>query len=150
MAILQTLYAKGSKPTPVVHGSEVMAVRFDYDITAVLASADVVQLGFLPANHRVVDWAFDCDYLSASAAGAFDLGILSAGNAIDTTASGGAAWVSGATVVQAGGLLRAASATHTRVVVSRTADQKIGLVMTASCTTTAAGKLGLTVYLVAG
>ena len=135
MAILQTLYAKGSKPTPVVHGSEVMAVRFDYDITAVLASADVVQLGFLPANHRVVDWAFDCDDLSASAAGAFDLGILSAGNAIDTTA---------------GGLLRAASATHTRVVVSRTADQKIGLVMTASCTTTAAGKLGLTVYLVAG
>jgi len=35
-------------------------------------------------------------------------------------------------------------------VVSRTADQKIGLVMTASCTTTASGKLGLTVYLVAG
>lgn len=150
MATLKTLYAKGSKPTPVAGGSELIAVRFDYDLAAVLANADIVELGFVPANHRVLDWDIDCDDVSDTAAGTFSVGILTAAGAIDTTASGGAAWVAGATLMQAGGLLRAVSSTHKRMVVSRTADQKVGLVMTAACTGVTTGKIGLTLYMIAG
>jgi hypothetical protein len=149
MATLQTLYAKRIKPVPVAGGSEVIAVRFDYPIAAVLASADILELGFVPANHKVIDWELDSDDLSSTAAGAFDLGILNAAGAIDTTASGGAAWVTGSTLCQAGGIERNAAKYTSRMVVSRTADQKIGLVMTASCTATTSGTIALTVYMIA-
>lgn len=147
----KSAYAKGEKPTPVVNGSEVLAVRFEFDLNRVtLLDTDIIRMGFVPANHKVVDWALDCDDLSDSAAGKFSLGILSAADGIEEDLSGGAGWVVDSTLAQAGGLLRALTKTHTRMVVSRTADQKVGLVVTESCTGFATGKIGLTLYMTAG
>ena len=153
MAAIVYATKEGNKTKPAVqpHGSEAVTVRFEFDLSAILLITDVVKLGWLPANCRVVDWELDCDDLSTTAAGSFDLGILTdvAVPAIDTTASGGAAWVATSTLPQAGGLLRSVIVTHKRMVVSRTADQLIGLVMIASCTVTATGKVGLTLTYIA-
>jgi hypothetical protein len=146
----KTAYAKGEKPTPVANGSEVLAVRFEFDLSAILLDTDIIRMGFVPANHKVVDWTLDCDDLSDQAAGKFSLGILNAADAINEAASGGAAWVVDSVLAQGGGFVRALTKTHTRMVVSRTADQKVGLVMTAACTGTATGKIGLTLYMTAG
>lgn len=137
-------------PAVQPNGSEAVTVRFEFDLTAALLITDVVKLGWLPANCKVTDWMVDSDDLSDSAAGTFGLGILaSTGLTVDTTASGGAAWVAGSTLMQAGGVVRPIIAAHTRMVVSRTADQLIGIVMAASCTTTATGKFGLTLTYIA-
>ena len=148
--VYATKNASRAVPAVQPNGSEAVTVRYEFDLSAALLITDVIKLGYLPANCKVTDWMVDSDDLSDSAAGTFGLGILaSTGLTVDTTASGGAAWVAGATTMQAGGLLRAASTAHTRMVVSRTADQLIGIVMAASCTTVATGKIGLTLTYIA-
>ena len=150
-----TVYASknASRTIPAVqpHGSEAVTVRFEFDLSAVLLNADVVKMGWLPANCKVVDWTLDCDDIDTGGAGVFDFGILTnaAVPAIDITASGGAAWVAASELGQDGGLVRALTKTHTRMVVSRTADQLIGLVVGADFTDTATGKIGATLTYIA-
>ena len=150
-----TVYASknASRTIPAVqpHGSEAVTVRFEFDLSAVLLNADVVKMGWLPANCKVVDWTLDCDDIDTGSTGVFDFGILTTAPvpAMDTIASGGAAWVAASTLGQAGGLVRALTKTHTRMVVSRTADQLIGLVVMGNFTATATGKIGATLTYIA-
>jgi len=151
MAVLKNAFANGTRQMPVPNGSEVVAVRCEYAIGAVLAITDQIVLGSIPANCRVVDYIIDSDDLSSTSAGTFDLGILTdaATPAIDTTASGGAAWVAGSTLMQAGGIERSLNVRPSRSVVNRTRDRLFGLVMTAACTATTTGTIAVTLFYIA-
>jgi len=150
--------AHGTKVKPAIqpHGSEAVTVRFEFTTTAKMLTTDVVHMGWIPANCRVTDWALDVDDISDTAAGTMSLGILvaSTGLTVDTTASGGAAWVATDSIGQAVGYLRPVIVNHTRMVVSRTADQLVGIVVGTSYTATTAsdviGKIiGLTLTYIA-
>ena len=65
MAILQTDYAKGIRPMPIAQGAEVISVRMAFALAAVLAAADVIEFGFLPADHVPVDYIIDTDDLDS-------------------------------------------------------------------------------------
>lgn len=150
MTIYATKNANRVVPAVQPMGSEAVKVRFEFDLSAILLISDVIKLGYLPANCKVTDWMVDSDDLSDSAAGTFGLGILaSSGLTVDTTASGGAAWVAASTLMQGGGIVRAVAVAPTRMVVSRTSEQLIGVVMATSCTGTATGKFGLTLTYIA-
>jgi hypothetical protein len=141
MAILKTKYAQGLYPMPIAQGPEVITVKLQYDLAAVLAINDVVELGFLPQDHVPVDYVIDNDDLSSTAAGTFDFGLLdTAGTAVSTAAAdGNGKWITASTAFQAAAYTRAVSANHLRVVPSATVARKLGIVMAAACTVTIAG-----------
>lgn len=143
MALKKTDNANGVIPTPVAVGCEVVVCRASFTLTADLAANDLIQMMDLPAGHVPVDIILDND---AMGAGTISVGILNAGKTdLDTTASGGAAWLTAGAVTAANGLrgdaagLRAMS----RVVPNQTANQPIGVKIVVDTTATS-GVIGLT------
>jgi hypothetical protein len=145
MTTYKTAYASGTFPMPIADDAETIVCKMVFNLSAVLASGDVVQFGFLPADHVPVDYAIYNDDLDAAASGAFDFGILTtAGTAISTAAAdGGGKWLTASTIIQAAAFTRATADKHLRVTPVAATNRIIAAVMTGSCTTTATGVFGV-------
>jgi hypothetical protein len=113
MALNKSAHAKGIVPTPVAVGCEVVACRAEFVLSADLAVNDIIEMMQLPAGHVPVDLILDTDDLGTT--GAVGVGLLNSGKTdIDTTASGGAAWLTGGDVATAATGLRADAAQRCR------------------------------------
>lgn len=113
-----------------------------------LQAGDIIDLGPLPANYTVMDIVIDCDDLDSNGTPtlAFDVGIMS-GTPGDTVSARtcGAEFFSGATVAQAGGIVRTTLKTAFRVAPTGS-DRSIGLkITTAAATQPSTGKLAVNV-----
>lgn len=143
MALKKTDHAKGVIPTPVATACEVVACRAEYVLTADLSAGDIIECMPLPAGHVPVDIIVDAD---AMGAGTVSVGLLNAAkDDIDTTASGGAAWLTGGAVTAAAGL-RADSGglkAMSRCSASQAANRAIGIKI-ATDTSATSGTIGLT------
>lgn len=145
MALLKSAHAKGVIPTPVANGCEVVVCRASYAIGADMALNDIIQLMDLPAGHVPVDLILDTDDLGTT--GAVSVGLLNTGKTdLDTTASGGAAWLTNGDVNTAAAGLRADSAgmrAMSRCAVDNNANRPIGIKI-ATDTTATSGTIGVT------
>lgn len=113
-----------------------------------LQAGDIIDLGPLPANYRVMDVILDSDDLDSNGSPtlAFDVGIMS-GKVGDTVSSRtcGAEFFSTSDLAQAGGVARMSLKTGFRVEPTG-ADRSIGLkVTTAAATQATSGKLAVNV-----
>lgn len=147
---LKNDYANGIKQAPAPFGSETISHRFEYSLSAALVVNDILVLGYLPAGSQVVDAILDSDDLDSNGAPAVVLGagILNTGlTDIDTTKSGGTAWITGSTIGQAGtAIARPTTKAITRTPVDNTNNLPFGVkVETAPATSATSGKVGLTV-----
>lgn len=146
MANLKSGYVTGSKPVPSGQGPELMSVNAEIDISAALALNDVLELFPIPAGHVPVAAELHTDDLDTGApAITLDLGILNAGKtAVDTTLSGGAKWLAGDTVGQAGGMVRVTDKAIKRVTPDAVNDLLVGVVVAVGPGTGAtSGKVGV-------
>lgn len=139
----QNKIAKGTIPMPSVVDSSLVSARLHFPITTALNTGDIVELGSIPANARIVDMVLDCSALGANAV--VSAGVLNSGKSdLDTTASGGAAWFSGQDV-SAETAVRASAATLRALTKVASSDQNrpIGIKAGAGC---AVGEIALTVF----
>lgn len=144
MALKQSAHALGAIPTPVANGCEIVACRATFTLTADLALGDVIELMQLPAGHVPVDIILDTDALGGSGAGS--VGLLNAGKtAVDTTASGGAAWLTTGSLAAATGLRADAAGLRamSRVTPDNAANRPVGIQITTDTTATS-GTIGVT------
>lgn len=145
MALKKTDHANGVIPTPVAAGCEVVVCRASYTLTADLAANDIIELMTLPAGHVPVDIILDTDDLGTT--GAVSVGLLNSGKTdLDTTASGGAAWLTSGDVNTAATGLRADAGglrAMSRVVADQAANRPVGIKI-ATDTTATSGTIGVT------
>lgn len=107
MALLKSDFAAGAKASPAVTGAEIFAVRASYTLVNDVAAGDIIQMMDLPANAVPVDIILDTDDLDTGATGTVSVGLLNSGKTdLDTSASGGAAWLT-AQSIQAATAVRA-------------------------------------------
>lgn len=146
MALHKTSHAKGVIPVPVAVACEVVSHRAKFNVAAALALGDIIHMTFLPAGHVPVDVIVDSDDLGST--GDVSVGILNADKTdLDTTASGGAAWITAGDVNAAAGGLRADAAglrALSRVVPDEGSDRAVGIKI-AEATTATSGEIGLTI-----
>lgn len=145
MGLLRNDFALGSKPMPAVLDNNLTAIRLNYKPLANLAANDIVELGYLPAGARLVDFTLDNDALTG---GAVSIGLLNAGKTdIDTVASGGAAWLP-AQSIAAAGAVRADSAAlrYMTKVPKADVNRPLGLKVTAATTAFTGLEVGVTIY----
>jgi hypothetical protein len=145
MALKQSAHARGIIPTPVAAGCEVVVCRASFALSADLAIGDIIEMMNLPAGHVPVDIILDTDDLGTT--GAVAVGLLNSGKTdIDTTASGGVAWLTGGDVATAATGLRADAGglrAMSRVVADQAANRPIGIKITTD-TTAVSGIIGVT------
>lgn len=111
MPLFRNAVALGSMamPTPADAGG-LCVFRCEYKLTSDVAANDIIELGYLPADCVPVDLILDTDDLDTGATGTVSVGLLNAGKTdLDTTASGGAAWLT-AQSIQAATAARADAA----------------------------------------
>lgn len=145
MSLKKTDYATGAIPTPVATACEVVACRASYTLTADLSVGDIIQMMDLPAGHVPVDILLDAD---AMGAGTVSVGLANAGKTdLDTTASGGAAWLTGGAVTAAAGLRADAGGIKalSRVVADQAANRAVAIKIVTDTTATS-GTIGLTLF----
>lgn len=145
MSLKKTDYATGVIPTPVAVACEVVACRASYTLTADLSVGDIIQMMDLPAGHVPVDILLDAD---AMGAGTVSVGLANAGKTdLDTTASGGAAWLTGGAVTSATGLRADAGGIKalSRVVADPAANRAVAVKIVTDTTATS-GTIGLTLF----
>lgn len=146
MALKKSAHALGAIPTPVAVTCELVAVRASFTLTADLAVSDLIQMMDLPAGHVPVDIILDFDALGA---GTLSVGLSDAGvTDIDTTASGGAAWLTGGAVTAAGALRADAAGLKamSRCAVDANNNRKV-VVKVVTDTSATSGTVGLTLLL---
>lgn len=139
MALKQTLNATGVIPMAIPAGSELVAFRMAYTLTADLAANDIIEMGSLPANCKPVDLILDTDDLGTT--GAVSVGLLNS----DKSDISGTAWSAALDVNTAATGLRATAAgllEMSRVAASGV-DRPIGIKITTDTTATS-GVIGLT------
>lgn len=145
MPLQKSAHAKGVIPTPVANGCEVVVCRASFTLTADLASGDIIQLMDLPAGHVPVDLILDTDDLGTT--GTVSVGLLNTGKTdLDTTASGGAAWLTAGDVNTAATGLRADAGglrAMSRCAADGNANRPIGIKL-ATDTTATTGTIGVT------
>lgn len=156
MALSFSKYTRGALRTSVPDSGEVVAVRYKFALTtAILGAAnDIVDLGVLPANCRVVDAVLDADDMDSNGTPtlAFDVGIMTGrpGDALDTDGvtarTCGNEFFAASTVGQAGGSARMSAKGGFRVAPVGY-DRSIGLKIQAAAATPVAGEIGLTVFM---
>lgn len=145
MALKKTPHALGQIPTPIALGCEVVACRAVYVLTADLAINDIIQCMDLPAGHVPVDLILDTDDLGTTGNVSVALGNTGLTD-IDTTASGGAAWLTAGDVATAATGLRADAGglrAMSRVTPDNGANRPVVLKITTDTTATS-GTIGLT------
>lgn len=130
--------------------------RYELDLSSAplkgvtLAVGDIIDLGPIPANTRVVDVVIDSDDLDSNASPTitFDVGVMS-GTVGDTVSARtcGQEFFDEATVAQAGGVVRMSAKTGFRVDPVQK-DVSIGLkITTAAATQPTSGKLAVNVII---
>ena len=150
MTTHKTDYVKGVKASPEVNNAAVVAIRAQFDLTAALASGDVVQFVELPAGRVVHDFQIDNDDLDSGATVTADVGILNdAGTAISTDTADGGKWITNGTElrgVSVVGLADQAAAVRAAVARMEASDEAriVAVVLTAGPTTATSGKIGFT------
>lgn len=145
MALKQSAHARGVITTPVAAGCEVVVCRASFTLTADLAVGDIIEMMPLPAGHVPLDIVVDNDALGA---GTVSVGLLNAGKTdLDTTASGGAAWITGGAVTSANGLRADAAGLRamTRCAADQASNRPIGVKIVTDTSATS-GTIGLTLY----
>lgn len=145
MALHKTSHAKGVIPVPVAIACEIVVHRAKLTLSAALAAGDIIHATFLPAGHVPVDIILDAD--DSGTTGTVSVGLLNSGKTdIDTTASGGAAWLTNGDVKTAATALRADAAglrAIARTTSDDSADRAVGIKVTEAFTATS-GEIGLT------
>lgn len=145
MALNKSAHAKGIITTPVAAGCELVVCRAEFVLSADLALNDIIQMMDLPAGHVPVDIIVDTDDLGTT--GNVSVGLLNAGKTdLDTTASGGAAWMTSGDVASAAAGLRADSVglrAMSRCAADNAANRAIGIKI-ATDTQATSGTIGLT------
>lgn len=99
MAILKSVNVTGARPSIISDGSEAVAVRGEYDLSAALAVNDIVELVKLPDDHVIVDCIIDSDDVDTGAGIVMSAGLVSDGGA-------GNELIGNNTLGQAGGVAR--------------------------------------------
>lgn len=155
MTLHHSKYARGGLRTPAPQSAgEVVAARFEHTLTtAQNVAGDIIELGILPANARVVDVVMDIDDLETETTAptlAIDVGIMSGdvGESLDedgNARTSGDELLDGDTTGQAGGVVRATLAKAFRVAPTGK-DRSIGLKVVTASTAAAEGVIGVTVY----
>lgn len=150
MTLIQSKYAKGivAIAYPSIAGG-VSAMRFAHGVTAALQIGDIIELGVIPADTRVVDIILDSDDLDTNGAAtlSWDVGIMSGAFGDDDPArTCGNQFFAGSTISRASGVERASKVSAFRTTVTGS-DRSIGLKCTAVAATFAAGEIGITVLL---
>ena len=149
MALKQNQFALGQYPMPVPSGAEVISQRLLYDsaVHGAVALNDIIEMGFLPEECVPVDWVLDCSDLDSNGSPAIVLavGILTAAkDDISTVAAdGGAAWASGLTTAQAGGMVRPTTR-PTWLTQPSNSRRSVGVKVSTAAATFQAGTIGLT------
>lgn len=154
MSTLQSKWAKGNEIVKTGHVSgSVMCTTFVYSVLAASAPVinDIIEMGALPGNNRVVDMILDCDDLDSGTALALDVGIMS-GDFGDEDAGGartvGDEFFDGSTLGQAGGIARMSEQGGFNVAKAEL-DRGIGVKIATAATTTLDGEIRLHVFYVA-
>jgi hypothetical protein len=149
MANHQSDYAKGIRQMPVAGGSELVSIRLVVALPATHALNDIVEFGELPEDHVPVDFILDSADLDTNGAPAIVLsvGLLNAGKTDISTAAadGGAAWLTGSNIGQAGGMARPTVRALWTTQPSSTTRRMLGAKITTGAATAAAGNLALTI-----
>jgi hypothetical protein len=149
-SFLKSDWAKGKKATPVPDQGGVIACEtFEYSLSAALALADIIEIGILPGNARIVDAIIDTDDLDTGGSPALtlDVGIMSGtvGDA-DTARTVGTELFAASTIGQAGGMARTTKGQRST---PTPLDRSIGVkVAAAPATGATSGKIRLTVFYV--
>lgn len=144
----KTDWTKGKRPTPEAVQAGVVAFEtFEFALTGALAVNDVIEMGILPANNRIVDAMLDSDDLDTGGTPAItlDVGIMS-GEVGDTSLSRtvGTELYTASTVARAGGMERTSKAQR---LAPTNADRSIGVKVAAGPAAGATtGKIRLTVF----
>lgn len=148
MANRFTDFSLGGQSTPIASGSDLVASRAQYTLPtvspAILAAGDLIFMQTLPAGHTPVDLVLDWDAMGGSCT--FSIGIVNAGlTDIDTTASGGVAWLTTVSAVSAGAARADAAGLRamTRVPVDATNNRQI-VVKAVAASANTSGVVGLT------
>jgi hypothetical protein len=146
MALKQNNVALGTVPMPTPNDAALVAFRMAYTLTGDVAAGDILEMGYLPGDTLPVDIILDCDDMDSGATGTVSVALLNAGKTdIDTTASGGAAWltaqsIQAATAVHADAAgLRAASR-----VTKSAANRPLGIKIVGETAASAGQVIGLT------
>lgn len=146
-SFLKSDWAKGRKATPVGVAGEVLCETFTYALAAALVINDVIEIGILPANARIVDGIIDTDDLDSNGSPAvtLDVGIMSGvvGDA-DLARTVGTELFAASTIGQAGGMARTTKGQRST---PTALDRSIGvLVKAAPATSATTGTIRLTVF----
>ena len=151
MATIKSKNVLGQEPAPIPVAQELVTAKASVAVTALQIDAGlVVQLLTLPANCVPTGYVLSAtDLDTGTPAITLDFGILNdAGTAISTDAAdGGAKWLAGSTLAQAGGIaLHTASKTTYDVlgaVQPVDEDRVVAVVVAVDAATAAAGTIGL-------
>jgi hypothetical protein len=155
MALRFSSFTRGSYRTPAPQNAgEVVAQRFIYTLpTAQNVTGEIIDLGILPANTRVVDMILDSDDLDTNGSPVMtvDVGIMSGSpgealNPDNTARTCGAEFFAAATVGQAGTVARPTLKGAFRAAPAAV-DRSIGLKVLLQAATPAQGEIGLTVLM---
>lgn len=148
MAFYQSDYAKGTIDLPVPEcAGQVVTHRLEYSWPAAgLSANDIIEFGVVPSNLRVVDMTLISDDLDTNGTPTIvlDVGILD-GTWQDNDSSRttiGDEFFDGATVAQAGGVVRMSEADGFELAKSAS-DRSIGIKVMTAAATSAAGTITL-------
>jgi len=152
MAKIQTKYTNGKLPMPIPVAQEKLVQKVTLAITAAqLLANNVFAMLVLPADCVPVGYVLRAGDLDSNGSPAItlDLGVVNSTNdGISTSAvNGGAKWVSGSTLAQAGGLLLHTASAAAYDVLSAvqpvSVDREIGVAIAVAPGTAQAGNLTL-------
>lgn len=102
MPLFRNNVALGSVNMPAPVDGSLVAFRCAYTLVSDVAANDIIELGTLPADCVPVDLILDTDDLDSGATGTVSVGLLNTGKTdLDTTASGGAAWLTAQSIQSA-------------------------------------------------
>jgi hypothetical protein len=149
MANHQSDYAKGIRQMPVAGGSEVVSVRMEVSLPATHALNDIIEFGHLPEDHVPVDFILDSADIDTNGAPAaiFAAGLLNAAKT-DLSADaddGGASWLTGSTIGQAGGIARPTVRALWLTKPKAATRRMLGAKITTGAATAAAGVVAMTI-----
>jgi hypothetical protein len=147
MAILLSKHAAGTIASPVPAGAELVVCRASYTLTADVAANDLIQMMNLPANAVPVDLILDTDDLDSGATGTVTVALANAGlTDIDTTASGGAGWLTAQSIQAATGVRADAAGLRamSRCAASATANRPVVIKIVGETAAAAGAVIGLT------
>lgn len=148
MANHKSDYAKGVRPMPVPSGAEVVSVRMQVPVPATHAVNDILEFGELPEDCVPVDAVLDASDIDTNGAPAVVLaaGLLNAGKTDISAdaADGGAAWISGSNIGQAGGMARPTTRPLWLVQPKAATRRMVGGKITTGAATAAAGTVSMT------